>query len=541
MSESPRPSPDPDEPDLSKFIEHLLGEGGNPAIADALRQLGIDPANPQAMAMINAQMRSLFAAAPASGGLNQDLAADLARKTALAGGDARVTEAQRREVAEAGRVAGLWLDAVTQFSAPNLRTHAWSRSEWVAETMPTWNRLVEPVAVGVSAAIGAAMTKQIEQFGGQFGLGASQGMPSIPGLPPGLDLSAAMGQLQPMMGGLSSSMFGAQTGQAVGNLAGEVLTGTEVGLPIVGDAAVALLPANIAAFADGLEVDLPQVRLFLAVRESARVRLFADVPWLASQVLAAVESYAQDISIDTDAIEATVSRLDPSDLRAMQEALTGTLFTPTPSTAQQAALSRLETLLALIEGWVDVVTERATAGHLPQASALGEAVRRRRASGGPAEQLFSQLVGLELRPRRLRDAANLWAALESASGASGRDAAWAHPDVAPTAADLDDPLGYVERMAGTPAASSELDAALEAILAAADRSEAAHDVSADEGPTDAGPWPNYPYPPKRPGRTRGPEGPPASSDAPAPSDPATPDDMATPEDPQEGGPGAAIR
>lgn len=532
MSESPRPSPDPDEPDLSKFIEHLLGEGSNPAVADALRQLGIDPANPQAMAMITAQMRSLFAAAPASGGLNRDLAADLARKTALAGGDTIVTEAQRREVADAVQVAGLWLDAVTQFSAPNLRTHAWSRSEWVAETMPTWNRLVEPVAVGVSSAIGAAITKQMEQFGGQFGLGgAGQGMPQIPGLPPGLDLSAAMGQLQPMMGGLSSSMFGAQTGQAVGNLAGEVLTGTEVGLPIVGDAAVALLPANIAAFAEGLEVDLPQVRLFLAVRESARVRLFADVPWLASQVLAAVESYARDISIDTDAIEAAVARLDPSDLQAMQEALTGTLFTPTPSAAQQAALARLETLLALIEGWVDVVTERASAGHLPQAGALGEAVRRRRASGGPAEQLFSQLVGLELRPRRLRDAANLWAALEAASGAAGRDGAWAHPDVAPTAADLDDPLGYVDRMAGTSAASSELDAALEAILSAADRSEATRDVSADEGPTDAGPWPNYPYPPKRPGRTGGPEGA-TPGDAPPPSDAPLPDD------PPEGGPAA---
>ncbi len=529
MSQSPRPSPDPDEPDLSKFIEHLLGEGGNPAIADALRQLGIDPANPQAMAMISAQMRSLFAAAPTSGGLNQDLAADLARKTVLAGGDAMVTEAQRREVADAVQVAGLWLDAVTQFSAPNLRTHAWSRSEWVAETMPTWTRLVEPVALGVSAAIGAAMTKQIEQFGGQFGLGGGEGMPAIPGLPPGLDLSAAMGQLQPMMGAMSSSMFGAQTGQAVGNLAGEVLTGTEVGLPIVGDAAVALLPANIAAFAEGLEVDLPQVRLFLAVRESARVRLFADVPWLAPQVLAAVQSYARDISIDTDAIEATVSRLDPSDLAAMQEALTGTLFTPTPSAAQQAALARLETLLALIEGWVDVVTERATAGHLPQAGALGEAVRRRRASGGPAEQLFSQLVGLELRPRRLRDAANLWAGRESAASAAGRDAAWAHPDVAPTAADLDDPLGYVDRMAGSSAMSSELDAALEEILAAADRSEAARDVSADEGPTDAGPWPNYPYPPKRPGRPAGSGGPPA---------PEAPDEPSAPEDPQEGGPAA---
>jgi hypothetical protein len=63
----------------------------------------------------------------------------------------------------------------------------------------------------------------------------------------------------------------------------------------------------------------------------------------------------------------------------------------------------------------------------------------------------------------LRDAANLWAALESKGGASARDSAWAHPDLAPTSADLDDPLGYVERfLAG--GTSDAMDAALDAML-----------------------------------------------------------------------------
>ena len=68
------------------------------------------------------------------------------------------------------------------------------------------------------------------------------------------------------------------------------------------------------------------------------------------------------------------------------------------------------------------------------------------AAGGLAEKTFGALVGLELRPRRLRDAVNLFAALEAAGGATLRDRAWSHPDVAPGAADLDDPLGYVERL-----------------------------------------------------------------------------------------------
>jgi hypothetical protein len=76
---------------------------------------------------------------------------------------------------------------------------------------------------------------------------------------------------------------------------------------------------------------------------------------------------------------------------------------------------------------------------------MRETFRRRRAAGGPAEQTFAALVGLELRPRRLRDAALLWALLGQARGSEGRDALWAHPNLLPSAADLDDPEAFVHR------------------------------------------------------------------------------------------------
>ncbi len=123
----------------------------------------------------------------------------------------------------------------------------------------------------------------------------------------------------------------------------------------------------------------------------------------------------------------------------------GLTFTAPDTPEQRAALSRLETLLALTEGWVDTVVDAAAAGKLPGAAALRETFRRRRAAGGPAEQTFAALVGLELRPRRLRDAARLWALLGQARGSEGRDALWAHPDLLPTPADLDDPEGFVQR------------------------------------------------------------------------------------------------
>ena len=461
MSNPPVPHHEPDpeepqgpEPDLEQMLQSFLSDPDNPQLQQALSAMGIDKLDPAAMGMLTAQVKAMFSGDP-SAPFDAALATQVARQTVAAAGDSSVGDVARRHVEEATSVAELWLDPVTDFAATSMTPRAWSRAEWVEQTMPVWQRLVEPVASGVNTAIVTAMRSQLGEAGEPGG--------AIPGLPPGVDPSAMLGQMEPMLTRMSSSMFSAQAGQAIGALAGDLLTGTEVGLPLVGGTAIALLPANVTAFAEGLEVDEGEVRLYLAVREAARMRLFAEVPWLASQLVEAVQAYARDISFDMAGIEEAMQQLDPSDPEAMQQALGSKLFSPEPSAAQQAALTRLETYLALVEGWVDVVTEQATKAHLPHADALVESVRRRRASGGPAERLFSQLVGLELRPRRLRDAANLWAALEASGGVSARDGAWAHPDVAPTAADLDDPLGYVERSTAQ-GEGDDLDAALEAML-----------------------------------------------------------------------------
>lgn len=462
MSDHPHQQPvNPDDPDFAAMLASLLGDANNPEVAKALEAMGIDKSDPATMGMIGAQLKAMFAGGTAEP-FNRELATDVARKSVAALGDSSVGATARREIEQAVQIAGLWLDAVTDLTARSGVVHAWSRAEWVDQTMPMWRELVEPVAVGVSTAVVAAMRAQMDQLG-------SDDLAAMPGLPAGMDTGALMGQLEPMLERMSGSMFGAQVGQAVGALAGDLVSGTDVGLPLVPGHGIALLPANIATFAEGLEVDLAEVRLYLAVRESARVRLFADVPWLGPQLVAAVQAYARDISIDTEGISSALQSIDPSDPVAMQAALSNSLFTPEPSPAQRSALSLLETHLALVEGWVDVVADRATRAHLPHTAALGEAVRRRRASGGPAERIFSQLVGLELRPRRLRDAANLWAALEAKGGAAARDRAWAHPDLAPTAANLDDPLGYVDRFINADT-RDEMDAALDALLSEGDSS-----------------------------------------------------------------------
>lgn len=146
------------------------------------------------------------------------------------------------------------------------------------------------------------------------------------------------------------------------------------------------------------------------------------------------------------------------------DAFAGDMFKPQLTEDQQLALDRLETLLALIEGWVSLITEQATK-NLPMAPQLAETMARRRATGGPAEHAFSQLVGLELRPRKMREALAFWRHYEENHGFEARDQLWEGPETLPTGEDLDDPAGFTSRRALLNASEDEFDAALEKLLA----------------------------------------------------------------------------
>jgi len=390
------------------------------------------------LSALMSQMQAMMA--PHEGSVNWTLAKDVARQTVAQQPDPSATDRQRTEVADAVRLADHWLDSATEFPSGIRGTAAWSRAEWVEQTIEVWQRLVEPVAEHVVSAMCGALPAEAQ---------------------------AMAGPLMGILGQAGGAMFGSQVGQALGGLAGEVLSASDIGLPLGPEGTAALLPANVRSFAGGLDVSNDDVLLYLALREAAHQRLFAHVPWLRAHLVATVEDYGRGTTIDVSKIESSMRDIDPTNPESIQQALEGGLFEPEKTPAQQAALTRLETALALVEGWVDEVVGQATEARMPAAAKMQEAVRRRRAAGGPAESAFAALVGLELRPRRLRDASALWGSLRARKGQEVRDAVWSHPDLLPTGADLDDPLGFQEdgsAPASQTLSDDEFDAALTELL-----------------------------------------------------------------------------
>ena len=392
-----------------------------------------------------AELQKLLTGQGSDGPVNWELARQTAVRVA-ADGDTPVSPAARRDVEELLRLADLWLDPVTTFPAAPGAGAAWTRQQWVEVSLPVWRELCEPVAASVARATNEVM-------------GSSPQLPA--------EVSGALGPLMGALQSVGGLVFGMQLGQALGGLAREVVGTGDLGVPLTGRASAALLPSRLDAAAAALATggDHSQARLHLALREGAHARLFAAVPWLRAHVRAAVTDYAAGVRVDTSGVQRLMgdldlSRMDPSSLdpSALQEALSGSgLFQPSDTPAQKAALARLETLLALVEGWVEHVVHAGASPHLPSAGTLRDASRARRASGGPAEVAFGSLVGLELRPRRLSDAARLWAAVEAARGVQGRDAVWDAPDDLPTAADLGDPEAFLRRDSDVASALAGLD------------------------------------------------------------------------------------
>lgn len=460
---------DPFEEFFKKLSENGGFESGNfdPSAMgidpEMMKNMGGLPMDPAMMQGIFAQVSAMMNSTSANQPVNWDLARQTARQVVSAQGDSSVSAQQKSAVADATQLAELWLDPATSFERQTSRTEAWSKAEYVENTFEVFQEIAGPIATSMSQAMNSSMDTQLPE-----------------------EIKSLLGGQSNILSGIGGMMFGAQAGQSIGRLAAEVVSSTDIGIPMA-DGRSALVPAGVKEFGEGLEIPAQEVMLYLAVREAALIRLYKANPWLREDIISLIKRYARGIHIDFERMQEAAQDIDPMDPDAMHEAFTADFFTPENTEDQQLALERLETLLALVEGWVTVVAEAATM-NLPMSAQLAETMNRRHANGGPAEHIFTALVGLELHPKKNREAAAFWRQFEEEHGIDARDELWKAPETLPTADELEDMKAYQQRVQMVTASDDEFDAALEKLLAGgfdepADGTNGSDDNSA-EGKTD---------------------------------------------------------
>jgi putative hydrolase len=241
-------------------------------------------------------------------------------------------------------------------------------------------------------------------------------------------------------------MIATQLGQAIGAISTTAIGAHDAGLPILEPAYPLLIAENIEAWGAETEIAKSEIYLFHALREGAIARLFEHNPWIVSYIRSAIVEYGAGIRIDIEAIQRQAEEAMEKGFgenlgenlgtgeQGFSLSLDAGIFTPEETPEQRAALSKLETVLALVDGWADDVATQAAGDRLPSITALRELHRRTRATSAPSQELFKKMLGLEVSPKLSREASAFWAAIRQAKGIEGRDGMWSA--ILPSATEL---------------------------------------------------------------------------------------------------------
>lgn len=376
--------------------------------------------------------------------LSQQMIRDISRKYLSAHGELPVSVQDLVATQEAFNIADLWINEATTF--PTLviaESCALSRRDWIDSTLSGWEELTKPLVDGMSG----AMSEMLNESLGTEESGESTPSFLIPGFG---NMNISKSSIASILGTFMSSLISTQLGQTIGNLSTTVTGANDVALPLSKEIRPALIPQNAANWGSGLGIKEDEVRIYLALRELAAARLFVSAPWLREYIKNAIASYGKGIRVDITAIteqaqEAMSSgELDPANPESLTLALSGGMFTPEETPTQKAALENLETVLALIDGWIDSVVTLAAKNRLPSLIQLRETQQRRRATKSPTQELFATLVGLEVSPRRTREAIAFWEKIVELKDVKSRDEIWDESFLLPRADQLGDAEGFLK-------------------------------------------------------------------------------------------------
>jgi putative hydrolase len=380
--------------------------------------------------------------------LPESVIRDVAKKFVAAAGSVPISLKDKSELESATALAEHWLDSATQFPARTTQHHLVSRIDWVDTTLAGWSGIVEPLAQGLATAI----TEMVGEVGGEgginlgeFTLGQGEGIGNGSGNDALGHIPA--GAFSAILTSFLGTLLATQLGQSVGALAHTATGVHDIGLPLVSPVVATLIPQNIAQWGEGLELPVAEVQIFHALREGAIARLFDSNPWLVDYIRAAITSYGHGIRIDLAKMqEQAESAINNSDFdinnpESFTLAMKEGFFTPEESPEQKQALEKLETVLALIDGWCEEVISLAADERLPSLPLLLETLRRRRATSAPVQQLFHSIFGLHVSPRMAREASTFWRTIRSERDIATRDQIWSV--ILPSESDIARPMEFL--------------------------------------------------------------------------------------------------
>ncbi|PSQ23515.1 hypothetical protein BRD06_09125 [Halobacteriales archaeon QS_9_67_15] len=176
------------------------------------------------------------------------------------------------------------------------------------------------------------------------------------------------------------------------------------------DHALYFVHPNIETVAEDLGVDFDRFRRWIAFHEVAHAAEFGAAPWL------------------SDHLETT--------MKGAVSALGDGRF-------DRDALSELDTTMTAVEGYAELVMDRAFDDEYAD---LREKVEARRRGRGPVARVIRRLLGLGMKRRQYERGKAFFDTVANKRGIAGASAVWDEPSNLPSDAELDEPSLWLARV-----------------------------------------------------------------------------------------------
>lgn len=358
------------------------------------------------------------------GPVNWDVARQTAAWLATEGrAEGNVDPLERIRLEELVRVADLRVSAATgldtSIAGGILSILPVSRGDWALHSLEAYRPFLERLATSLSAA------------------GDDDDRPADPS-------TQLLGDLGKMLGPV---LLGMQSGFMLGHLSRRALGQYNLPLPRRPADQLLIVPANLDALADEWSLVADDFRLWVCLQEVTHHAILGR-PHVRARLEHLINEYVSRFEVDPEALEASLANLDPTDPTGLQAMLGNpeTLLGAMRSPGQQETLTRIETLTAVIEGYVDHVMDTTGRGLIGSYDQLTEALRRRRVEGTDGERFAARLLGLELGRGQYERGATFVRGVVERAGDKGLARLWASERELPTPAELDAPGLWLARI-----------------------------------------------------------------------------------------------
>lgn len=372
---------------------------------------------------------------------------DGARQIALSiatGGESEpnIDPLERIRFEQLSRVAELQVSSATGLSTSTtgrtVTVTPVTRSQWALDTLETYKPLLETMAIalhppaGDELATGASPGTEIDQGDGYTD-----------------PTEAWLGQI---MGLLSPMLLGMTAGSLVGHLATRSFGHFDLPIPRPPSDDISVLPTSIEAFATDWSMDGDDLRLWVCMHQITHHAVLG-VPHVRARLGELLSSYAGAFESDPDALGSKLADLefDPTggDPMAKFQELMGdpeVVLGAVRSERQDEIQPLLDTLVAVIGGYVDHVMDSVGTRLIGSYDQVTEAMRRRRVESAASDRFVERLLGLELTQAHFDRGRSFVDGVVERAGREGLERIWSSEDVLPTPNELVAPGLWLARI-----------------------------------------------------------------------------------------------